>query len=151
MPTTQEYLKAIEGAYYRTVGLIEKDLQATTRTWDHKPEFTVTTERKGGEFSVTAGTDNRIYGWVDAGTKAHVILPKRSKYLSFSSGYKAKTRVGVIGSNEGGAFGSSVFAAAVHHPGFPGRKFIINISKRRQVTLRQQTEQAVAAVNRLQK
>jgi hypothetical protein len=104
-----------------------------------------------GAYRVTTGTNAKIYGFVDEGTKAHVILPKRSKYLAFSSGYKAKTRVGIIGSEPGGSFGESVFAAKVHHPGFPGRKFTITIGKRRQVTLNQEVSHAIALVNRTMK
>lgn len=123
---------------------------STTRTWNHKPDFDITVTR-GNDFTITAGTDDRIYGWVDAGTKAHTILPKRSKYLRYSSGYRAKTRVGIIGSNPGGAFGSTVFSAKVRHPGFPGRKFIAKIRSRRQVTFQQEVSHAIADVNKTQK
>lgn len=146
LPTADEYLAAIEKATYKSAGLLLRDLEATVRTWDTKPTFDVTITQTDGSYSVTAGTDNEIYSYVDGGTKPHAILPKRSKYLKFSSGYKAKTRVGFIGSNEGGSSGDSVFSRGVYHPGFPGRKFTTLIQKRRQTTVQQEISAAIAKV-----
>lgn len=150
IPTTEEYLKAILRAVHRTAGLVERDLESTTRTWNHKPHFR-RVESKGKNLTITIGTDNLIYHFVDHGTKAHKITAKRSKYLRFSSGYRAKTRPNIIGSQDGGSFGDDQFAQSVNHPGFPGRKFIITIQKRRQVTLNQEVSHEIAKVNRTQK
>lgn len=151
MPTGEVYAQAVKKAVYKAAGLVLKDLQATVRTWKHKPKFDITITETGNNYSVTAGTNDEIYGYVDKGTKAHKILPKRSRYLRFSSGYRAKTRVGVIGSFEGGSFGSDVFSRGVMHPGFPGRKFTQKIRQRRQVTVKQEVDQSIAKVNRKQK
>lgn len=146
LPTGDEYLAAIEKATYKSAGLLLRDFESTVRTWTHKPTFDVTITQAGGDYSVTAGTDDEIYGYVDGGTKPHVIRPKRSKYLRFSSGYKAKTRVGVIGSNDGGSFGDDVFSKGVYHPGFEGRKFAERIQKRRQTTIAQEISAGIAKV-----
>lgn len=132
--------------------LAQQDYESTQRTWNHKAKFNLTEDRVGGNYRVTTGTnDVKPYIFVDKGTKAHDIKPKRSRYLVFSSGYTAKTRVGIIGSQPGGAFGDLRFATTVHHPGFPGRKFTRTIAKRRQVTLNQEVSHAIALVNRTQK
>jgi len=146
-----EYQKAIEKAVYKSAGLALKDLESTVRTWKHKPAFDVTITKQGEDYSVTAGTDDVIYGYVNDGTKPHPIKPKRSKYLRFSSGYKAKTRVGIIGSVEGGSFGEDVFSRGVMHPGFIGRDFTKKIQQRRQVTAKQEISQAIALVARKQR
>lgn len=148
MPTGEEYAKAMQDAVYKAAGLALSDLQATTQTWVHKPKFDVTITKDGGDYSVTAGTDDVIYGYVNDGTKPHEIKPKRSKYLHFQSGYKAKTTPGVIKSIPGGAFGNDVFSRGVYHPGFIGRKFDEAIAKRRQVTTEQEISQGIAKVNR---
>lgn len=150
LPSTAEYMKALENSVDQTGNLILRDLQSTVRTWRHKPTFYVVIHKSGGEYAVIAGTDNLIYLFVDHGTKAHPIKPKRSKYLAFQSGFRAKTRVGIIGSQDGGSFGDTVFAKGVKHPGFKGREFILRIAKRRQVTMRQMGEQSIAKVNRKQ-
>jgi hypothetical protein len=112
--------------------------------------FYVVIHKSGGDYAIVAGTDNLIYKFVDSGTKAHPIRAKRSKYLTFRGGYTAKTRVNIIGSREGGADGDWAKKQEVQHPGFPGRNFIIRIAARRQVTMRQMTEQNIAKVNRTQ-
>ncbi len=146
LPTADEYLSAIEKATYKSAGLLLRDLEATVRTWTKKPTFDLTITQANGDYSVTAGTDDEIYGYVDAGTEAHEIKPRRSKYLRFSSGYRAKTRVGVIGSTNGGSFGSDVFSKGVLHPGFPGRQFTEKIQKRRQTTVEQEISSGIAKV-----
>lgn len=144
-------MKALKDSVYKTASLVQRDLASTVRTWEHKVSFDITITQTANDYIVTAGTDDKIYGFVDQGTKAHDIKPKRSKYLAFSSGYRAKTRVGIIGSQSGGAFGDTVIASSVHHPGFPGRMFIQRIQKRRQVTVQQESSQAIAKVNRTMK
>lgn len=151
LPSTADYTNAIYKAFNDTVNLIERDMQSTTRTWTHKPQFRIVIGTRGKDLRATIGTDDPIYQYVDHGTKAHKIRAKRSKYLAFQSGYKAKTRVGIIGSQEGGAFGDTQIAKEVNHPGFPGRKFIATIRKRREVTMRQNIEHGIAVVNRTQK
>lgn len=151
LPSTKEYLKAMTDGVQSTGSLIMRDMQSTVRTWDHKPTFYVVIHNSKGDYAIIAGTDNLIYMFVDHGTKAHRIPKVGSTYMSFYSGYRAKTRVGVIGSQAGGPTGSKVSAMVVRHPGFPGRQFIMRIAKRRQVTMRQMTEQNIAKVNRTQR
>lgn len=147
-PSGQEYVTAMKKAVQKSADLTKRDLESTTRTWTHKPKFAVIVEENGSAFAVFAGTNDQIYRYVDEGTKAHDIKPKRSKFLRFSSGYKAKTRVGIIGSQDGGSFGDNVFSEGVHHPGFAGRHFIDLITKRRQKTIDQEVDQALAKVAR---
>lgn len=153
IPTSKDYWQAIEKAVRKTNGLILRDLQATTRTWQHKPAFDITTTMTGDSYNTVAGTDSDIYKWVSEGTKPHTIRAKRSPYLIFQGGYKPKTKVGIINSYDGGrdANGEWFRKKQVQHPGFPGRQFIAKIAARRQVTMEQEVSQAIAQVNRLQK
>lgn len=150
LPTPQEYLAVMKKAVQKSADLTRRDLESTTRTWDHKPKFAVIVEQNATLFSVFAGTNDDIYRYVDEGTKPHDIKPKRSKFLRFSSGYKAKGKTGVIGSQEGGSSGDDVFSRGVHHPGFAGRHFTVLIAKRRQKTIVQEIDQALAKVARKQ-
>lgn len=148
LPTAQEYATAMKKAVQKSADLTRKDLEATTQTWKHKPKFAVVVEENATAFAVFAGTNDAVYGYVDEGTRPHDIKPKRSKYLRFSSGYRSKSRVGIIGSREGGSFGDNVFSQGVHHPGTAARGFTILIAKRRQKTLEQEIDQALAKVAR---
>jgi hypothetical protein len=147
MPTGEAYAQAMQVAVQKAAGLVLRDLESTVRTWTTKPAFDVTITEQRGDYSVIAGTDNKIYGYVNDGTKPHDIKPKRSKYLRYSSGFKAKTRIGIIGSVEGGSFGNDIFSKGVHHPGFIGRGFTKKIAQRRQVTVRQEVDAAIAKIN----
>ena len=149
MPTGEEYAKVITDAILKSAGLTLKDLQSTVSSWSTKPKFDITITQQNGNYTVVAGTDNEVFGYVDLGTKKHIIRPKRSKYLRFQSGYKSKGRTGIIGSNTGGSFGDPVFAKEVQHPGFAGRHWSILIAKRRQVTITQEVSAAISKVNRM--
>ena len=108
----------------RVEKLILKDFQATTKTWDHKPEFASKISLPQGTPGVEVSTDDKIYGYVTKGTPPHIILPKNPRgVLVFQAGYKAKTTPRVIGSGAGGAFGETVVAHAVQHPGTEAREF----------------------------
>lgn len=148
MPTGAEYAKAMQDAVQKSANLVKRDLESTVSSWTNKPKFNVSVESSGNDYVVNATTDSDVYGFVDSGTRPHIIKPVRSKYLRFSSGYKSKGRTGVIGSNPGGSFGDPVFAKQVNHPGFAGRHFTILIASRRQVTVNQEVSQAIAKINR---
>ena len=77
------------------------------------------------------GTDNEVYHYVDEGTRPHIIRPVRASRLRFKSGYNAKTKPRKIGSQAGGAFGDTVYAMQVRHPGSKAREFSPTIQKRR--------------------
>ena len=141
----------MEQAVLKSARLVETDFKTTTKTWQHKPQFVTQVAQSGNDYVVTSGTDSAIYNYVDAGTRPHIIKAKRSKYLAFSSGYRAKTRVGIIGSQEGGAFGEPQFAQQVKHPGTKARNFTVRIQARRQNTVEQEVSHAIAKVNRTQK
>jgi hypothetical protein len=148
LPKTKDFVAAIEKAALKTANLTQRDLENTTRTWQHKPQFSINILPTDNPYTIIAGTDDKIYQFVDAGTKPHIIRPRRSKYLRFFSGYRAKTRVGIIGSREGGSYGEQVFRQQVYHPGTAARKFMITIAKRRQKTFEQEISQAIAKIAR---
>jgi hypothetical protein len=104
--------------------LVLKDYQKTTATWTHKIVFESGIRFPQGSPGVYVETTDKIYGYVTYGTKPHVITAKRpGGVLAFKSGYNAKTTPRVIGSQAGGAFGETVFARSVQHPGTEAREF----------------------------
>lgn len=125
-----------------------RDYQKTTRTWDRKPRFTITSERGPAVIGVTAGTTSEIYQFVDEGTKPHVIRARKAKVLRFFSNYKAKTQPNVIGSSSGGSWGILLFAKEVHHPGNKARNFTLIISEKARARLIKETNEAVALLRK---
>lgn len=133
----------------RAVGnAIKKDFEATTKTWNHKPSFTVDVSTKGQGPAVLVGTSDEIYTYVNEGTKPHAIFPRKAKVLRFQGGYKAKTSPGNIGSSAGGASGPTLFRPFVQHPGTKARKFDEVIAKKWQPLFKKEMQAAMAEATR---
>lgn len=96
------------------------DYKTTTATWSHKPGFTIEAPSDNERL---VGTDDTIYGYVEGGTRPHVITAKAGGVLAFGPGAKAKTRPRVIGSGGGSKGGATVFRPRVNHPGTDARDF----------------------------
>lgn len=95
-----------------------KDMQKTSATWSHQPDFTIKEQKDG----YLVGTDNAVWGMLDKGTPKHVIRAKRGKRLRFGTGGSPKTRAGFVGSVNGtAATGGPVFKQEVNHPGTTAR------------------------------
>lgn len=95
------------------------DFDSTAATWTHKPTFTVETTDTGMKITTSDANWLRVEG----GTRPHVIQARDGGVLAFKTGYKPKTRVGVIGSSAGGASGDDAFSRVVRHPGTQARGF----------------------------
>lgn len=93
-------------------GDIKDDFEAVTSSWKHKPTFDLKNSLAGGQPSVTVSTTDKIFGYVDEGTKPHIIRPKRAKILHFSVG------------------GAEVFTSIVHHPGTKAQKHSERIARK---------------------
>lgn len=122
-----------------------KDFEATTKTWKHGVEFGIK-EQKDGYLVGPTGGATEIYGYVEGGTRAHLIVARRAKRLRFAPGYRAKTRPGFIGSTGGGSSGGAVFRRVVHHPGTKGRGFSKLIRAKWQVQVVRFVERRLKAV-----
>jgi hypothetical protein len=96
---------------------VQKDIEATTKTWSHQPTITIK-ERQDG-FVIEVQDD--VWNMLDKGTRAHRIIARKAKRLRFVGGYRAKTRPGFIGSTSGGTSGGPVFRQSVMHPGTTAR------------------------------
>ena len=111
--------QVIENALTGAALGVKADYGVTTQTWEHRVKFVI--HSKTGERTITTG--DKIYGYVDRGTRAHVIRPRNGKRLAFKGNYRAKTSPNTIGSRSGGASGATIFAKAVRHPGVKARNF----------------------------
>lgn len=112
----------------------------TFATWNHKPQMEVDREPAAR----VVGTNDKIYEIVsETGSKPHVIRPRNKKSLRFQTGYRAKTRKGVLGSSTGGASGDVVFSKSVNHPGFEAREFVKAIQEQMDVRMEKLTDEAL--------
>jgi len=99
---------------------VYKDFLKTVDTWDTKPEFKNEFKETNNEISFVVSTDDEIYGYVNNGTRPHII---EGFPLAFMAAYKSKTTPRKISSHSGGGSGETVFATKVHHPGTEPRDF----------------------------
>jgi hypothetical protein len=139
---------ALRGEAKQLKADILSDYRKTTGSWSHSVQFeTMVDEREDGSFDLMVGTDDAVYGYVDRGTRAHIIVPKGPGYpLRFQSGYRAKTTAGVIGSHGGGKFGPFRRAWMVRHPGTKARRFTQMIfDKHKALSLRRIADRLRAA------
>lgn len=119
----------IKNALDKVAKDVKADYKATMATWEKQKTEPVVAN--AGEDSRLIYVPNKIYGYVDLGTRPHVIRPKTARRLAFRSGFVAKTSPGVIGSGPGGSFGGFIFAKKVNHPGNKPRLFSKTIASKR--------------------
>jgi hypothetical protein len=114
----------MDNAGYDAMSLFED----VTRTWSHRPNFYM---RKLNASRVV-GTKDKIFTFVDLGTRPHTIRPKRAGgVLRFKAGgFKAKTKPGRLSSNRGAPGKQWVSSKGVQHPGTEPRGFSEAIGKR---------------------
>jgi len=131
---TNIFEREMKDALDHTINIVNDDFKATVKTWTKPASFDKKGARKvGGKLEAQTSTSNQIYFFLTRGTKKNYPIPRSgTANLSFRSGYRAKTRVRVVGSRGGGSFGPRVFAKKVIHPGIDARDFDKEIAKRRQ-------------------
>jgi hypothetical protein len=106
---------------------IKREFGITTRTWKRKPDFEVHVFPDG---EMAAGTDNPIFGYVDEGTRPHIIRPRVAKALRFNTVFRAKTIPNQMTSREGVSSPPVAVRMEVHHPGTKPRNFTKLMAKR---------------------
>lgn len=132
--------RVIENTLNQSALAVKADLGVTTQTWSAKSKPSFKIDSRVGMRIIY--TDSLIYKWVDEGTRAHIITAKNG-LLRFRTGYKSKTRAGVIGSTGGGASGNWRSKRTVKHPGTKARGFTIVIKKKWDDLLPQQMQRAI--------
>jgi len=106
---------------------VVREYEITTRTWKKRVKFEV----KVTPFeTLTVGTDNEIYGYVDKGTRPHIIRPKKAKALRFNTVFRAKTIPNQLTARAGLSAPPVAIRMEVHHPGNEPRNFTKLIAQR---------------------
>lgn len=132
-------IKAAEAQLDASAKEAQDLLTKPTGSWKHKPKMRVAK----GRYWRAAGSDDKIYRFVNDGTKAHVIRAKRGKTLAFGPS-KPKTRPGSLTPRAGGrAKQVKTFAKQVNHPGTKARKFDEAAAKKLQRGLKKQMQDAI--------
>ncbi len=126
----------------RQIDIMDRMYGATYRSWTHKPQFKKSFRTAANFLEAKVSTIDQIYAWVDDGTKAHAIIPRRAKQLSFDAQFQPKTNPRIIGSRRGSRSGR-VHSTHVFHPGSKPRNFTKEIVRRRAAPYTQQMQAAI--------
>jgi len=113
------YAEDVEKLLDEMAQATQKDYEKTTRTWTNKPKFNI---HKKVAFRFI-GTSDKIYRFVDEGTRRHWVQPRKGGRLWFRTGYKAKSVRRFIGSEHGGSFGSFASSKGHYVRGIESREF----------------------------
>lgn len=91
-----------------------------TAQWSYPPAIKI----EDGHYSRTIKTSDDRYNWIDKGTRARIIRPRRPNgRLMFFTGGKPKTKAGSMKGTAGAHGTNKVFAKSVRYPGIKARKF----------------------------
>lgn len=102
---------------------LSKEFKKTVEGWTNPPRFNPHIHHVQ-KLSAEVSTESERYNFVNNGTAAHRITPKRAGgLLRFQPGYRAATRPGVIGSSRPSRFGDHISSRGVLHPGVEARNF----------------------------
>lgn len=112
----QAYVKAEQEARMKSARRVRDQFKRTTRTWKRQPEFVVrTTPPVRGYIRIVAGTDDKIWGYIDKGTPTRYIYPRRKPFLRFRVPFGPKTTPGLLTSKSGLIGNQWVSAKRVKH------------------------------------
>lgn len=150
LPTDKEMKAAIVRAIDEEGQAVKEDYDKTVATWKNKPSFVIEKRTTANPMTLTVRPakgrkTTEIYGYVDQGTRPHIITPKRAKTLAFMTPSSPKTRPGYIGSGSGSRGNTAVFTKMVRHPGTKPRKFSSTIQKLSRARFKVRLKTAIAS------
>ena len=146
------FKNAMRHALERVGRVAVKEFERTTATWEHKPEFKVSTHvtaRLMPPISLEVWTEDKVYGYVSEGTRPHDIWAgaytgkSNAKVLAFPSAFTPKTKPGSLQSGPGFKGGETVHVPYVHHPGTEARNFDALVTKEVQPKFKKEIEDAL--------
>ena len=136
--------KELKKAQREWMADVVKEYQGTTKHWKHRVAFTGRLSERGMVTKIEVGTDDEIYGYVDEGTRPHIIRPKRpGGVLAFPSVSVPKTKPGSLKSGKGKSGGPTIVTREVHHPGTKPRDFSGQIKKKMEPVLESDMQNAM--------
>lgn len=123
-----DMLPILKGVMQAEAKNVEREFNITVRTFKRKIGFKAKVEADG--FEVV--TDDEIYGYLDSGTRPHVIQARRAPRLAFySGGFVSKTVAGRLNPRAGRKANTGFTRPLkVNHPGTAPRNFSKIIAER---------------------
>lgn len=134
-------VRGLENGLTAAAKATKVDFDVTTQTWKNRPSFAI--DEQPGERVIS--TDDEIYGYVNDGTRPHIIRARNAKVLAFGTPSSPKTAPRVIGSTSGGRGSTVVKVRQVQHPGTDAREFDATIADKWEEKLPEIVQRAIDA------
>lgn len=130
---------------------LQDDFENVSERWEHRVKFTQDWSESPHSYEVIirpTGENKKIFGYVDQGTKPHLIQPLNPVgKLKFRTGYSPRTAYrGQTNVGTGQAYGGWVNKTVVNHPGSKAREFSGQILEDLSPTLEQRVTKALKEV-----
>jgi len=125
-------LSGLKGACAHWGNIARDDFKKTTNAWKTPVDFSNKQMAQGGSLEQIVGTSNVIYGYIDQGTRAHWVFPRKGGMLAFRSKWRNATRPRVISSSTRWTGGAMAFSRGHRVGGIPARYFAATIADRRE-------------------
>lgn len=138
----QAFRREMNKAIKEQRDVLSEDLNRITRTWEHEVKFKIDMKDSVDKIEGAISTDDEIFGYVEKGTRSHWVPKTGYARMRFHSGYRAKTRPGLIGSTQGGGYGPFWFSKRHKVKGIKGREFLKAIYLVRQAGFKRRMEKA---------
>lgn len=128
-----------------------KLLEQTTQFWQSdKPKFESAISLSGGDAMLLvgpggSGSGARKWQYLNEGTSAHWIYPRRAKMLRFRPGYTSGSTPGTLTTRPSRTYGDYVFARQAFVKGIKARGWLVVLQKQRYKPFRERMNAAVKA------
>ena len=126
-----------------------KLLEQTTQYWQgDKPKFESAIGLTGKDATLVVGPGGNLEGakkwqYINEGTKAHWIYPRRAKFLRFRPGHTSGSTPGTLKTRPSRSFGDYVFARQTYVKGIKARGWTIVVIKERYKPFKERMNKAV--------
>lgn len=139
------YLEEIEEAVSDLADEMKEEFEGVVSDWQTDVTFRKEVKIEAGGIVVFIGpaSNAAIWGYVDRGTRPHMIYPKNGGMLRFRGGYQPRTQPGRAHAGPGQAFGEINYSDGVEHPGSQARDFTKTIYNKFKLELSRVVRQAI--------
>jgi hypothetical protein len=144
LPSSREIERVIEQVMDNAAYDAMDAFLGVTSTWKNRPSFHIRKTNSGR----TVSTRSKIFAYVDRGTRAHTIKPKRAGgVLRFKAGgFKPKSRPGSLKASRGAPGRKWVASKGVQHPGTEAREFSKKVGEKMQKEIGKEMRKAFKAL-----
>jgi len=144
---TRALRRVIENAQRRAGTKDRRLLAQTTKHWSTQPKWVTDISFSGGDAAIITYIKDpearQIWDWINKGTEAHWIYPRRANYLRFNGSFRSQSRPNTLATAPGSSGPPVRYSKGVRHPGIKSRNWTILATKTRYKDYKEEMNDAV--------